>query len=234
MNCATLSELATWLGPLATWVGALLTLLAVLVALFKEVFLNWLYHPLLIPRIDLRPPDCHKTRFNGGLPAYYLRIWIENRGTQRAHQVQVFVSQLLRKHADGRFHEDLDFLPMNLRWAHTREVFADGISPGMGKHCDLGFIPHPAQARDARFATNFAPKKLADSGTTWLSLDLEALPNTESHILESGTYRLELRVAAANAKPHIEMLEVALTSNWFDDQAQMFSKGIGLVSNPRA
>ena len=219
---------------LASWVGALATLAAVIVALFKEDFLNWRHYPLLTPRVHLRPPDCHKTSFNGGLPVYYLRIWIENRGTQRAHQVQVFVSQLLRKHADGRFHEDLDFLPMNLRWSHTQEVFADGISPGMGKHCDLGFVPKPDQAKEARFASNFAPKKLANSNSTWLSLDLEVRPNTETHILESGTYRLELRVAAANAKPWIEVLEVALTGNWFDDQAQMFSKGIGLVSNPGA
>jgi hypothetical protein len=223
-------ELATWLGPLATWFGALFTLLAVLVALFKEDFLNWRYHPLLVPRVHLRPPDCHKTSFNGGLAVYYLRIWIENRGTQRAHQVQVFVSQLLRKHADGRFHEDSHFLPMNLRWSHTREVFAGGISPGMGKHCDLGFIPHPAQAR----SLGIAPKNVEASRNTWLSLDLEVLPNTESHILESGTYRLELRVAAANAKPRLELLEVTLTGNWFDDQAQMFSKGVGLVSNPGA
>jgi hypothetical protein len=209
----------------ATWVGALATLVAVLVALFKEDLLAWWRRPLLMPRICLNPPDCHKTSFTGGLPTYYFRIWVENRGKQRAVQVQVFASRLLRKHADGRFHEDSVFLPMNLHWSHTREVFADGISPHMGKHCDLGFIPRPDLAR----AAGIAPKKLAGSESAWLSLDLEVLPNTESHILEPGAYRLELRVAAANARPRLAILEVNVTGSWSEDQAEMFSKGIGLV-----
>jgi hypothetical protein len=33
---------------------------------------------------------------------------------------------------------------MNLRWAHTNEVFASGIAPCMGRHCDLGHITDPS------------------------------------------------------------------------------------------
>lgn len=96
----------------------------------------------------------------------------------------------------------------------------------MGKHCDLGFILQPDEAGKV----GLTPKKLAaDAGRTWLSLDLEVLPNTESHILETGTYRLELRVAAANAKPRLATVEVTVTGDWFDNQDEMFVKGIGLV-----
>src|SRR5258706_14740223 len=41
------------------------------------------------------------------------------------------------------------FLPMNLRWSHGQqgsrasEIFADGISPEMGKHYDLGLMVYP-------------------------------------------------------------------------------------------
>jgi hypothetical protein len=37
---------------------------------------------------------------------------------------------------------------MNLRWSHGRadgstEIFANGINPDMGKHCDLLEVLHP-------------------------------------------------------------------------------------------
>ncbi len=216
----------------AAWTGKIVTFLAVLVALFKEDLRVLWRRPKLVSAINLSAPDCHKTELSflhitsqvvEKSPCYYFRVWIRNNGNLRAEQVQVFAARLLRKHADGNFKEDRQFLPMNLRWSHSHEIFADGISPKMGKHCDLGYIMHPSKAAKAGNTLPNVP-----TGKAIMSLDLEVKPNTMSHLLSPGVYQLELRVAAANLTPVLMILELTLTGDWYDDESQMFSHGIGL------
>jgi hypothetical protein len=225
-------------GSAAQWFAALATFSAVLVALFKDEFLRFRRRPKLEPSIKLASPDCHKTHLNyqliptsifGRTECYYLRLWIENRGKTRAEKVQVFAAKLSRKNADGSFAIVEDFLPMNLRWAHAEtapngvEIFADGISPQMGKHCDLGHIVNPA----ARVIVG-EDLPTVPTGKTLLALDLEVRPNTMSHLIPPGTYQLELRVAGANCSPVKRIIEITLTGEWFDDQNRMFSEGLGI------
>jgi hypothetical protein len=223
----------------ATWVAAIATLAAVLVALFKEDITSWWRRPRLEVVARLAAPDCHKTEITllnqatgivlGRWPCYYFRVWVENKGTRRAEQVQVFASRLLRRHADGVFKAEQQFLPMNLKWAHSQqrptgpEVFAEGISPEMGKHCDLGHIVHP----DMRAKTGDSLPDVS-SGQAIMELDLEVAPNTKSHLLAPGVYRLVLKVAAANCRPVTKTLELSLTGKWHDDERKMFSDGVGL------
>jgi hypothetical protein len=64
--------------------------------------------------------------------------------------VQVFVAEIHLLRA-GAFIPVESFIPMNLRWdfgseTSTRaEVFADGISPEMGIHCNLARIIEPGK-----------------------------------------------------------------------------------------
>jgi hypothetical protein len=159
---------------------------------------------------------------------YYLRIWVENVGKTRAERVQVYASKLLRRSADGLFKEVEAFLPMNLRWSHGQqasggpEIFAEGISPGMGKHCDFGHVLDP-QFRKA--VGHNLPGVATDQ--TILVLDLEVPPATLSHLVPPGEYRLELRVAAANCAPVTKAIELTITGKWFEDQNQMFLDGLG-------
>ena len=216
----------------AGWTAAIATFLAVIVALLKEELMALWRRPNLAARAHLSPPDCHKTEITvtnqqtGTIidrwPCYYLRIWVENTGNVRAEQVQVFVSRLLRKHADGTFKEERQFLPMNLRWSHTGEVFTSGISPKMGKHCDVGHIIHPGKAATATHTVPAVP-----SGKAVMGLDLEVAPNTGTHLLGPGTYRLELRLAASNSPPVLKTVELTLTGDWFDDESRMFTDGVG-------
>lgn len=139
----------------ATWGSMALTLLAVLVALFKEDIRSRWHRPRLTAKIALCAPDCHKTELVMQNPSsgqilkrgdcYYLRLWVQNDGRERAEKVQVFACSLEKKHADGKFRKVPSFLPMNLRWSHTApvQIYADAISPGMGKHCDFGHITDP-------------------------------------------------------------------------------------------
>lgn len=229
------------LGSIAQWVGAAATVLAVLVALFKTEIVNWWRRPILEASVFLEPPYCHSTTLHFQVQkvaltfvqaqCYYFRLWIANRGKTRADRVQVFAARLLRKIADGTFKEDRNFLPMNLRWAHGHsrepgggpEIYAEGISPEMGKHCDLGHVTDPSFRIDLHEDLDGVP-----AASTIFALDLEVNPNTKSNLLGPGTYRLELQVAAANSRPVKKVVEVTITGKWFVDERQMFQDGIGL------
>jgi hypothetical protein len=219
------------LGP---WAGASATLLAVIIALFKEELIRIWRKPKLNAKLSLSAPDCHKipVKFKDNqsnslrLDSYYFRLWIENIGNQRAEKVQVFVSKLFQKNASGKFEEVKSFLPMNLRWAHSQmnpEIFTDGISPKMGKHCDLGHILDPNYYLSIKYNPLNIP-----NGKTLFELDLEVAPNTNSHLLSPGIYRFELKIAAANVIPIIKMFEINHTGNWHPIEKDMFLNGIGI------
>jgi len=227
----------------AVWIGSIATLLAVIVALFKEQLVRIWRRPKLQARVRLSAPDCHKTQMTlfdqktGAVieraDCYYFRLWVENRGNQRAEKVQVFVSKLFRRHADGSFVEDKSFLPMNLRWSHSQlsplgpEIFAEGISPQMGKHCDLGHILDP----NKRVAFGINLPSVAP-GKTILELDLEVAPNTLTHLVPPAIYRLEMKLAAANAEPETKTIEINHTGDWYSDENKMFSDGFGMKEIP--
>lgn len=229
------------LGNLAQWVAAAATLLAVLVALFKTEIVSWWRRPILDVSIFLEPPYCHSTTLHytvqrtaltyAQAQCYYFRLWVQNHGKTRAERVQVHAAKLFRKVADGSFREDKHFLPMNLRWAHGHsrepgggpEIYAEGISPRMGKHCDLGHVTDPQSRAELGEALDGVPQ-----GNTIFALDLEVNPNTKSNLLAPGTYRLELQVAAANSAPMQKVVEITVTGQWFADERKMFQDGIGL------
>lgn len=137
-------DVAIW-GTVAQWAAAAATSAAVLVALFKDAVLRRWYRPKLHVSIKNRPPDCHKTTIHFTYEAksvsagrYYFRLWVSNEGSELAENVQVFAAKLEKQGPGGIFNEIANFLPMNLRWSETGgrdnpEVFADGISPKMGK-----------------------------------------------------------------------------------------------------
>ncbi|MCZ7564778.1 MAG: hypothetical protein M5U08_14150 [Burkholderiales bacterium] len=225
------------IGTLGEWAGAVATFLVVLVALFKDEYLRWRRKPRLRIRIILGPPDCHRTTISAvvyktapthiSAACYYLRLWVDNVGRTRAERVQVYAEKLRRKSADGIFREVETFNPMNLRWAHAGsdhpEIFAEGISPRMGKHCDLGHVIDPKHRKD--FGENLPD---VEPDKTILSLDLEMAPATLGHLVPPGVYELQLRVAAANCLPVTHTIELTITGNWFADQAKMFSDGLGI------
>ena len=226
-------------SDVAVWTGSIATLLAVLVALFKEQLVRLWRRPKIEAKIRLSAPDCHKTQMTlldkstgavlGSADCYYFRLWVENTGNQRAEKVQVFLSKLLRRHADGSFVEDKSFLPMNLRWSHSQlsplgpEIFTEGISPKMGKHCDLGHIIDPSK----RVAFGIDLPNVGASKTI-LELDLEVAPNTLTHLVPPGVYRLEMQLAAANAEPATKTIEINHTGDWNSEETRMFSDGFGM------
>ncbi|WP_139555937.1 hypothetical protein [Methylotetracoccus oryzae] len=138
--------------------------------------------------------------------------------------MQVFVDRVEQKCADSKFRVLDKFQPMNLLWAHTGEVFSEGIAPRMGQHCDLGYV-YPPGMRHARI---IRPAELRD-GKTHFQMQTQVRPYIGSSSLEPGDYEIHLLVAASNAEPHGFVVELKLSGDWLDDARQMFSKGIGVT-----
>ena len=59
-----------------------------------------------------------------------------------------------------------------------------------------------------------------------LALELEVKPNTRSHLIQVGNYKMEIKIAASNAKPVVKWLEISLKSKWYADEKSMFTDGI--------
>lgn len=213
----------------AAWFGVVATFLAVVVALFKEEIWKLWRRPKLKARLSLKPPDCHtipliKTNLStrkiiGKQESYYFRIWIENTGSTRATQVQVFAAELKRKHVDGSFKRIESFLPMNLKWSHyDNKIFSECISPKMGQHCTLGRIRAPDNSSGE---TNDDLK---------FELETEIVPNTRSNEFGKGEYQLLLRIGASNCEPLEKIFQINFKGRWYDNEFKMFSDGIGIIT----
>jgi hypothetical protein len=213
---------------LTQWISVWVTMLAVLVALFGAELWRWIRRPKLLVRLLQGPPDCHRTAFSRinqttGVRevirlVHYYRLWVENTGKDAARHVQVCAAALdvVR---EGQLLPVLDFLPMSLRWSYATlpdgrpEIFVEWLASGMGKHCDVGHVVDPRP--DGAMAAPFI-------------LDTEIEPNTLMNHLPAETYRLTLRIGAANCRPITRILEIRHTGFWVDDNGEMLLRGTGV------
>ena len=168
-----------------------------------------------------------KTTLTSGQPtkndvktkAYYFRLWVENRGEQRAEKVHVYAESLARRQADGSFKAVEYFLPMNLCWTHgllpdsRPEIYMDGLSPGMGRLCDIGFVVDPDTSTRS-YGGAFPDLAI---GQTVIRLAVEVNPYTNTHIINPGVHRLIVKLAAANSKPVTRTIEINQIGTLFND-----------------
>jgi len=211
-------------------IGMLLVMtLVVVVAIFEDKIRAWFTRPNLNVSIQMSPPDCHQIPI--GQPpleadGYYFRLRVTNLGSQKAELVEVFAAELSSRLPDGRFEIVKSFLPMNLSWSHLHGLFFPAISRGIYKHCDLAHIIDPQKRHQFAYEDKSWPN--IPSQKTILSFDTVVKPNTLSHLVPFGVYRLVILVAAANAQSIRKTLEISLSGDWYDDEQQMLSEGIGI------
>ncbi len=145
------------------------------------------------------------------VPSYYFILRISNDGRGRAEKVEVQLADIQKKNPSGDFVSQPNVPWMNLKWSHTGTTVVEGISPGMKRDCDLGFVREPQN----NTATDF-------------ELETEVKPLSGDHILKTGVYRVHLKVAAGNAQPTVTIVEINHTGQWFAPLNQMTSNGIGV------
>jgi hypothetical protein len=228
-------DLPQWIIAVATILLAFATVLLAAVAAFQKIIENWIFKPNLKVMSRACEPYCHKNLLTitdqrtgaviDSVDGYYLRIEVTNSGRGRANQVEVFAKKLEKKQADGSYRERSEFDPMNLSWSHWETPIIDGISREMPKYCGLAHIYDPAKRQ--RFPTHL--RKNAPCGQALLEFCLQRLPNTGTHVVESGLYRLHILVAAANARPKPFVVEINFSGQYFADESKMMSEGFGIM-----
>jgi len=216
---------------LAPWIAAVGTLLLAVIAIFQDVIRAWISKPRLVIIARTQPPCCHAnvTMVQGindvsRVDGVYLRLRISNEGNSTARGVEVFAEKLTKQQQDNSYREVTSFDPMNLMWSHIERPVMDSIPPQMHKYCGLGRI------RDPQHRQLFPLEQIEGicANQTVLVFALEVQPNTKSHVVPPGNYRLLCKVGAANAKPRDFIVEINLSVTWYGREDQMLGEGVGI------
>jgi hypothetical protein len=221
------------------WIGAVGTVLLSILAVFQDKIRAWLTRPQLKLLAGIEPPYCHKTTWSYPnppgtplsrgdietkyLPCYYFRVAISNVGNTAAKEVEVNAISLRKRRADGDYVSVSRFTPMNLLWAHEHSVYLHQLPPQMSKYCDIGHVIVPSE----RLKLGHDLPGIA-SNKCIFAFDLQAEPNMKGHLVDPGTYRLDLLIAAENCQPSQYTIELIFPGDWFDSQDEMFSNGFGI------
>lgn len=212
------------------WLTAIGTLGAVVLALILALFGEKIGRLVVRPKLSLRKvrvgrPDSERTRrvsvgtgADAGI-AYFFRLAIRNRGNAAAHDVQVFLDNVERS-VNGKREKVTAYTPMNLLWSYRGGATLPTLLPDMPPtYCDLAHVDEPMPQLESD-----------EKGGARLVLDVEFPPNIGGHVLDAGTYYLNLILASSNCQPRYYELEVVFPGIWFDDESKMFDIGFKMRS----
>ena len=222
---------AGWAWPGWIALGALATVAAVVVALLAgfgkigararlDVFIDPGSPGKIRIRSVIGPAEvvtqAIKGPISGSFAGYYCRLRIANQGTAAADGVEVQMLELRKRDASNAMVIDPVFLPLDLRWSFDQEQ-GPRLLPGMHRFCDLVHVDDPE-----------ATGKLT---LVFHSSMYPAFPN-ELRVGEwptlkpPGDYELDIGVGGVNAKTVRRTISIRFSETWYDDEAEMFSKGL--------
>ena len=211
----------TIIVPLA---GVLVALLLGVVGIFQDWIRVWFRKPKLIISIKVAPPDYHKTSFyQTGVDrkvsdTYYFRFRVENDGNYYAEDTEAMVTEVYKK--SGSEYKKIDsFLPLNLIWSHYLQMTMPKIQPKLFKHLDFGHILESNSEYLARFG-------IKNNTNIFFELDVAVRPNTGSHILLPGDYRVKIIFAGNNLKPLEKIYNLMIKDGWNDNEEEMLQNNI--------
>lgn len=217
-------QMNNWLKD-PQWWAIVVALVLGLIGIFQDWLRKKIWKPDLKIEFRLNPPDSHKTMMRNSntnkivYPTYYLRARIENTGNYQLEDVEAMVTEKTKREPNGQFKRDAEFLPLNLIWTVTHEITKSKIQPGLFKFIDFGHV------EETRFK-NLSTFGLSNNSRVVLELCTETSPNTGSHIIFPGEYRIKIIIAANNLKPITKIYSLVITDNWTDNQSEMFEKNI--------
>ena len=226
------------------WIIAIGTGGLALVALFQHHIKSWLTTPSLCISTKSASPYCKKLLFNHSespsitANGYAIRIAVKNITPRfgiksRIEEAEVFLAELDRKEQDGKYHPVQGFEPANLLWSHTFPPFPTfpaftSIAPNMERFCFVGRLLRPSDRHDF---PDFDKPSL-DKDKTCLRLDVSTSRHTKEHIIPPGKYRLKCVIGGANVKGIIKNFGISISGEWFDDELEMYEKGLSIEMRP--
>jgi len=219
----------------ATILLAAVTFLLAVLTVFGDRIRSLVWHPVLTLKAQMSSPEAHKTTMTRRGDAqirtdcYYFLIRVENSGSTRAENVELFVKDLKKRGIDEGYHSVGGFLPMNLLMSFTRQPVLKSLSPGLHKHCSLGHVIDPAHRREFPSETHpdFRGNVTQEGGATFV-LDVEFQSNNLFHLLKPGEYEIGLTLAASNAKTSDWSLRITHIGVWSGNETEMFERGTSI------
>ncbi len=223
------------------WWVAFGTILLAFVAIFQDKIRSMIWRPKLDCIIELKPPDCHRTKSTlkrmtdtqqlASFYSYYYRFAIWNNGNISAKNVEVMITDVLKK--EGKDFKRIEaFTPDNLLWSilhkdfpsNSFKTYCDYISPDTFKHCNLGHIHDPKYRKKITGEDN--PEfKLTDKETIFC-FDVNFKSNALYYLIPPGEYKISIKVGCENAKTISRSYLIKISGKWFgDDETRMLNEG---------
>ena len=207
------------------WAAAFVALFLGLAGIFELE--NRIFRPKLKIFIKMSPPDCHPIDMKDGqgkisASVYYLRFRIENVGKKEAKDVQVMMTRLEEFNGQNFVMKD-SFLPLNLTWSNIGGYSVQSIPTHTFRHCDFGYITEGSHMN--MILSSFGLK--SNGFKAILKTDTIVQPNTGSHIIFPGKYKLWVNVSASNADTIEKVFEIN-----FDNRFDLITKNfihVGVV-----
>lgn len=212
------------------WWAIAVALLLGVVGIFQDRIRSLFKKPKINVNIKLEPPDCHKIALrdnNTGqfiCDTYYFRFKITNIGNYSLEDIEVLTAELYKKN-QGRYHKVNNFLPINLNWAHNHVVTMPKIQPKLFKHCDFGHILETNTNLGRKIVQYYG---FNTNAKVMMQLDTFIEPNTGSHILLPGEYKIKVIFSANNLSPYEVWYELILKDKWDINENIMLRNNISI------
>jgi len=207
-------------------VGFFTALFLGFIAIFRDWIISWLKKPKLKISISPESPYIHSVPFSrkteGGeffYDSYYFHFKIENRGNFQIESANVIVSELSQRNEEGQYDINRDFLPLNLIWSHIGVITMPIIYQKTHRYCDFGYIIKSEYASLTRFG-------ITQTSEVIFQLATHVAPNTGSHILKPGDYRIKIVVSGKNIKTQTKTYNLIFRDAWTDDEEEMLTQNI--------
>lgn len=195
---------------------------ALFVPYFAELIKRKWFAPDLKIEFELKPPDCHKTRFGNNEPVYYFRFRVTNLGKTQAKRCEAVIEKLYKADAAGNY-QPIKYTPINLIWGSSYGEYVD-INPDRTFHCDLFHIPsvnfqsHMLQQKAYVDPVDMPPYPLG------IILCVKAAFFSQPNRLPSGRYCIEVGIFSENSKKISRTFQISWSGNWKDTQEEMFKE----------
>jgi len=190
-----------------------------------------------VSTVQMKPiEDIYKT--------YYFRFRVWNKGDVTAEKVEVILKRVyIRTKGGTEYKLDESFPIDNLNWSTigsriiipivkngkaelgetlVPSTYCDYISPGTYKLCTLGHTTDPEHWDKDDYGRPPFDVNLNENA---FCFDVSFRSNLKYYFKPSGTYKIEVQVAAANAKTITRWYEFTFSGIWFESQREMIEKG---------
>ena len=95
------------------------------------------------------------------------------------------------------------------------------IQPKLFKHLDFGYILKSNAEYLARFG-------IQNNTNIFFELDVAVRPNTGSHILLPGDYKIKIVFAGNNLEPIEKFYRLEIEDAWSDNEKEMLTKNVSV------